>query len=86
MNDEIILIAIKIIDRIKAAVTLQESLSKYNYIINTRFGHHELNDAKCSRAGLIILELRDNSNDNDKFIEHLETIEGISFKVINFKK
>lgn len=85
MKTEINLVAIKVLDRIKEAGRLQEALSKYNNLINTRFGYHELNDLKCSRTGLIILELRGTDEESHSFIEHLQEIGGVIVKVMTFK-
>ncbi|PLX06377.1 MAG: hypothetical protein C0596_18085 [Marinilabiliales bacterium] len=85
MKTEINLISIKVLDRIKEAGRLQQALSKYSSLINTRFGYHELNDLKCSRTGLIILELRGTDKESHDFIENLQEIGGIIVKVMTFK-
>jgi hypothetical protein len=85
METEINIVTIKVLDRIKEAGRLQNILSEYSKIINTRFGYHELNDMKCSRTGLIILELKGSDAESHNFIEKLNQIGGIIVKVMCFK-
>lgn len=85
MQTEINIVTIKVLDRIKEAGRLQNILSEYSSIINTRFGYHELNDMKCSRTGLIILELKGSDDYSHSFIAKIEEIGGIVVKVMTFK-
>ena len=85
MDKELYIIAIKILDRIKESERLQKVLSDYSASIKTRFGHHDLNDYKCSREGFIILELDDSVDNCLKLIAELEKIGGIIVKTMNFK-
>lgn len=85
MNKEINIVVIKVIDRIKGAKVLQKTLTEYSKIINTRLGLHELNDYKCSRVALIILELDGTKNECQQFIEKTQSLQGVIVETINFK-
>ncbi len=85
METEINIVTIKVLDRIKEAGRLQNTLSEFSSIINTRFGYHELNDMQCSRSGLIILELRGSDDNSHSLIAKLQDIGGIVVKVMTFK-
>lgn len=84
INNQINIVAIKVLDRLKEAGRLQKLLSDNASIIKTRFGFHELNDNKCSRVGLVILELMGDEHECNKFIQKLNDIGGIIVKVMNF--
>lgn len=85
MNEEINIVAIKVIDRIKEAGKIQAVLSKYGSAIKTRFGFHELNDSVCSRNALIILELAGESASDKKICDELNEIGGIKTEIMKFK-
>ena len=51
------IIGIQVLDRVKEAGLTQQALTRHANCIRTRLGFHELNDAVCSRTGLILLEL-----------------------------
>ncbi|MDD2634293.1 MAG: hypothetical protein PHW82_02205 [Bacteroidales bacterium] len=85
METEINIVTIKVLDRIKEAGRLQNTLSEFSSIINTRFGYHELNDMKCSRTGLIILELKGPDDNAHSLIKKLQDIGGILVKTMTFK-
>lgn len=86
MSNKIEIVAIKILDRIKEASRLQKVLSKHSDVIKTRFGYHELNDFKCSRNGLVILELEGNEIKTADLIADLKEIGGIITEVMTFNK
>ncbi|MDR2009106.1 MAG: hypothetical protein LBQ22_01320 [Bacteroidales bacterium] len=85
MDQNLTIVVIKILDRIKESVRLQNTLSKNSGLIKTRFGFHELYDSKCSRNGLIILEINGNNSECEAFISELNEIRGIVVKVMSFK-
>lgn len=84
MNLKFQIIVIKILDRVKESVRFQKILSENSKIIKTRLGLHELNDCKCSREGLIILELNSSEEDCKNFLDKLNNIEGIIVKTMIF--
>ncbi len=84
MKTKINIVIIKVLDRIKEAGRLQKTLSGNSKIIKTRFGFHELNDYKCSRMGLIILELNGSDEECNNLIQNLSNIGGIITKVMSF--
>jgi hypothetical protein len=84
METKIEIVAIKILDRIKEAKRLQKTLSKYSDIIKTRFGYHDLNDYRCSRNALVILELEGSNTRSHELFEELSEIGGIVTKVMSF--
>lgn len=83
--EELTIIGIYVMDRIKESGRTQKVLSQYSNCISTRFGYHENSDYKCSRSGLIILELSNEDEARTKLlIEELDDIGGIIVKQMNF--
>jgi hypothetical protein len=78
------IIGIQVADRIKEAGRTQHTLTKYADNIRTRLGFHEVNDAVCSRTGLIILELCGDEAKQNEFISELENIGGLNIQHIDF--
>ena len=73
--EEICILGLQIIDRIKENSLVQPVLSKYANIIKYRLGFHELSEEKCSREGLIILQLKGDKQEWDKLEKELYKIE-----------
>jgi hypothetical protein len=82
--NEIRILGIHVIDRIKEAGKTQSVLTKHAAIIKTRLGFHEVSDEICSRNGLIVLELKGNIKDWDLLESDLQEIGGIEFKQMKF--
>ena len=77
------IMAIKIEPRVKNAPEVQEVLTKYGCIIQTRIGLHEASQTSCSNAGLILLNLIDNNDDEiSKLKEELNNIQGTVAKLL----
>lgn len=77
------IMAIKIEPRIKNAPEVQEVLTKYGCIIQTRIGLHEASQSSCSNSGLILLNLIENKNEEiTKLQEELNNIEGTVAKLL----
>lgn len=75
--------AIKILPRNISAPKVQEILTKYGCIIQTRLGLHEADKNSCSPSGLIILNLlHDEQGEIKKLKEELDLIEGVTSKII----
>jgi len=81
---EIRIVAIMIYDRIKEAGKTQMILSKYAHIIKSRLGFHEVSEFKCSRIGMIVLQLVGNPVEWDNMEKELSNIGGIEIKHICF--
>lgn len=79
------IIGLLIRDRIKEAGRLQQTLSNYAHIIQTRLGFHELNENKCSRTGVIVLHLSGEPESWKAFEASIEAIEGVEMQQISFK-
>ena len=82
--NELRIIGINVLDRIKEAGRTQAVLSSYAHCIRTRLGFHELNNEVCSRNAFILLELRGNSSEWDKLHEELLAIGGLNVQVMSF--
>lgn len=78
------IVGILIQDRIKEAGKTQEVLTKYGNIINSRMGFHEVSTEKCSRVGMIILQLCGDVNKWGELEEDLGDIPGIEIQNMNF--
>jgi len=81
---EIRIVAIMISDRIKEAGRTQMVLSKYAHIIKSRLGFHEVSEYKCSRVGMVILQLSGKPEEWNKMEKDLQNIGGIEIKNICF--
>ncbi|MDA3820709.1 MAG: hypothetical protein PF590_09645 [Candidatus Delongbacteria bacterium] len=82
--DEIRILGIYVMDRIKEAGKTQQVLSRYSDIINTRLGFHEVTEQTCSRFGMIVLELEGDKSSRDEIESALNDIEGIRVKHMKF--
>jgi nitrate reductase NapAB chaperone NapD len=78
------ILGILIQDRIKEAGRTQQVLSKHHNIIRSRLGFHELDEASCSRAGIITLVLHDMPIEWRALEEELKTIGGIEVQQMLF--
>lgn len=82
---EIKILGLLITDRIKEAGQTQAILSKHAKSIKSRLGFHELSENKCSRTGIIILQLTGDPNDWDKLEKELCDIGGIEVKNMSWE-
>lgn len=77
------IMAIKIDPRVSTAPTVQEVLTKYGCIIQTRLGLHEANKTSCANSGLVILNLiHDEKEEINNLKEELNGINGVTAKLI----
>ncbi|CDG01166.1 Putative uncharacterized protein [Clostridium chauvoei JF4335] len=75
--------AIKIEPRNSAAPKVQEILTKFGCIIQTRLGLHEASKDICSNSGLIILNLiHDEKEEISKLSKELSEINGVVAKLV----
>ncbi|HRY31926.1 MAG TPA: hypothetical protein P5531_03060 [Bacteroidales bacterium] len=71
-------------DRIKESGRTQQVLSRHQHLIRSRLGFHELSDEKCSRSGIILLQLSGNPDDWKSLMADLEKIGGIEVQQMDF--
>lgn len=77
------IMAVKIEPRVKKAPEVQEVLTKYGCIIQTRIGLHEASQTSCSNSGLVLLNLIDNHDEEVKELqEELNNVEGTVAKLL----
>lgn len=76
------IMAIKIVPRDLSAPKVQEILTKYGCIIQTRLGLHEADKSMCSPSGLIILNLINEGDEIKKLKDELDLVEGVTAKMI----
>lgn len=77
------IMAIKIDPRVSTAPTVQEVLTKYGCIIQTRLGLHEASKTSCANSGLVILNLiHDEKEEINNLKEELNGINGVTAKLI----
>lgn len=76
------IMAIKITPRNKIAPKVQEILTKYGCTIKVRLGLHEATEDACSQKGLILLELLNNQEEIASLKEELNSLDGVSAKLI----
>lgn len=83
MNKKYI-IGISVFDRIKEAGLTQKILTEYADCIKTRLGFHELSIDKCSRNGIIMLEMIGNEERIEMMLSKLSEIGGIESQKMIF--
>lgn len=77
------IMAIKLLPRNEVAPKVQEILTKHGCIIKTRLGLHEASKEACSQAGLIILDLlNDNNNEIKELLEELNSLDHVTAKLL----
>lgn len=81
------IIGIKIQNRMDSAVCVQQILTEYGCIINTRIGLHENStnscDCACSSSGLILLEIMNDEKAHEMLLE-LDKIQNIQIREMRF--
>jgi hypothetical protein len=82
--NEIRIIGLLVTDRIKEAGRTQVILTKHSHLIKSRLGFHEVSEDKCSRVGLILLQLAGNRNDFEELESALAGIGGVEIKTMIF--
>jgi hypothetical protein len=82
--NEIRIIGLLVTDRIKEAGRTQDVLSRYAHLIKSRLGFHEVSEDKCSRVGIILLQLIGTRQDFEEFESALAKIGGIEVKKMIF--
>lgn len=80
MHEQIVMV-IKVNHRLHQAEELQKVFSEYGCSIKARLGLHEAGD-NCANDGLIILHLAPGQTDPQHFESRLNSLEGISAKLI----
>ncbi len=83
MNKKYI-IGISVFDRIKEAGLTQKILTEFADCIKTRLGFHELSIDKCSRNGIIVLELSGKEDRIQSLMTTLSEIGGIEVNKMVF--
>jgi len=82
---ELRIIGILITDRIKEAGRLQEVLSRFAHVIQSRLGFHEVTSDVCSRTGVAILQLAGPNEECDRLEEALAAVGGLEIQRMVFK-
>lgn len=82
--DKHIVVGVHITNRVHHAARVQEVLTQFGCLINTRLGLHEAGSEGCSPNGLLILELLDNDAEVDRFVHAMSAVEGVEVKQMVF--
>lgn len=77
------IVVISVERRQEISSKVQEVLTKFGCIIQTRLGLHNSSKDSCSSNGLIILECIDDEQEVKKLNDALLGIEGIKVKIVN---
>lgn len=78
------IMAIKISPRNSLAPRVQEILTSYGCIIQTRLGLHEASKYSCSQSGLILLNLlHDKKDEIEKLLNELNVLDGVEAKILH---
>ncbi len=81
---EIRILGVFVADRGKAAIKVQDILTKYGCSIKTRLGLHELELSDCDSCGLIILELIGNVTECLRLENELWAVDGVKIQKMVF--
>ncbi len=79
-----IIVGIRILDRIKEAQQTQKVFSDFSHLIKTRLGFHEVTADKCSRQGLLFIQVYGKEKQLREFSQALTQIRGISLDAFDF--
>jgi len=82
--EKVMIMGIKIGDRVNNSKAVQGILSEYGCSIKTRLGLHEINKEGCARAGLVILELVGDENLWNKLQTELTGVKGVEVQKMEF--
>ncbi|HSV87086.1 MAG TPA: hypothetical protein VLH61_00430 [Bacteroidales bacterium] len=81
---ELRILGILVSQRSKAAVSVQQILTKYGGCIKTRLGLHELDKPDCEDCGLIILELSCDEEECNRLENELLEVSGVKLQKMVF--
>ena len=84
MKNEVRILGIYVSAREKAALQVQDILTKYGCSIKTRLGLHDTDDPYCGNCGLIILELTGDVNECLRLENELWAVEGVKIQKMVF--
>ena len=82
---ELRIIGLLITDRLKEAGQTQQVLTNHANVITSRLGFHEVDEKVCSRIGMMLLQLRGNTEECDKLESALREIGGIEVQKMSFQ-
>ena len=82
-NDHLIL-AVHVTDRLQHASTLQSIFSEYGSFIRTRLGLHDVSETYCSPNGIVILELLSDVAKMVELRDSINALEGVEAKAVVF--
>ncbi len=77
------IVIISVEKRQEISAKVQEVLTEFGCIIQTRLGLHNSSKDSCSQDGLIILECLDNNEEINNLNKKLLSIDGIKVKIVN---
>lgn len=81
--EKVLIMGVKIGDRVNSSKKVQEILTQYGCSIKTRLGIHSAGN-ECARAGLIILELVGDTSSWEKLKKELLEVVGVEVKDMDF--
>ena len=79
------ILGVLVSNRIKDAVLVQDTLTKFGCSIKTRLGLHEVTEDLCTNYGLLLLELTGDKTEWDKLEIALKKIEGLEVQKMDFE-
>jgi hypothetical protein len=81
---EVRILGVLVEEKSKAAITVQEILTKYGCSIKTRLGLNDLGKENYSSCGLIILELMGDVNESMRLENDLLNVPGVRVQKMVF--
>ncbi len=78
-----LIMGLKLSQRQETARALQEILTRYGCVINTRLGFHDAGPDSCSEQGYILLEfVNDSDEEVDKMKAEIQALGSITLKTM----
>lgn len=72
------IVAIKVENREEAVTKVQSILTENGCLIKVRLGLHDVNQAVCTSAGLILLEVFGDNAKIQEMVDSLNNLEGVT--------
>lgn len=76
-------VAVRMENRLEAAVRFQEILTENGCKIKARLGLHEAGEGTCADDGLILLQVCGSPEEVERLVTEFGTIEGVSAKYLD---
>ena len=84
MNDDHIILGIRVTNRLKNAVDVQKVFTEYGCNIKTRIGLHDVDANVCSPSGVVLVEFFGGVDEAAAMMARLNEVEGVHVQQMVF--